>query len=222
MLSAVPNRAAATSSGESGVGESTVLPGPFSILNFVIRTGVTQVNLGRYGQPIPRWKRPAHSRSMSTPVTLIDATPRGKVCPPPLAAAAAAPDSPPSNSSAAAPTRRSRRLPTRVRCVSTFLDKNRRHIGKYQSKRKPKRTQRTPHLPAPRRRSTAPAAPECRRRGSRWRGSRSGSPAASTTRRRGGRLFLFCFVLFCFVVVFVPVSVSSPFLCAEHTRASHW
>eukprot|EP01047_Picozoa_sp_COSAG01_P033308 COSAG01_NODE_2445_length_7675_cov_30.173036_6_plen_214_part_00 len=35
---------------------------------------------------------------------------------------------------------------TRVRCVSIFLDKNRRYIGKSQSKRKPKRTQQTPHL----------------------------------------------------------------------------
>jgi hypothetical protein len=35
--------------------------------------------------------------------------------------------------------------PTRVRCVSIFLDKNRRDIGKSQSKRPPKRTQRTPH-----------------------------------------------------------------------------
>jgi hypothetical protein len=33
---------------------------------------------------------------------------------------------------------------TRVRCVSMFLDKNRRYIGKSQSKRPPKRTQRTP------------------------------------------------------------------------------
>jgi hypothetical protein len=36
--------------------------------------------------------------------------------------------------------------PTRVRCVSILLDKNRRYIGKSQSKRPPKRTQRTPHL----------------------------------------------------------------------------
>jgi hypothetical protein len=35
--------------------------------------------------------------------------------------------------------------PTRVRCVSILLDKNRRYIGKSQSKRPPKRTQRTPH-----------------------------------------------------------------------------
>jgi hypothetical protein len=35
--------------------------------------------------------------------------------------------------------------PTRVRCVSIFLDKNRRYIGKSQSKRPPQRTQRTPH-----------------------------------------------------------------------------
>jgi hypothetical protein len=35
---------------------------------------------------------------------------------------------------------------TRVRSVSMFLDKNRRYIGKSQSKRPPKRTQRTPHL----------------------------------------------------------------------------
>jgi hypothetical protein len=34
----------------------------------------------------------------------------------------------------------------RVRCVSIFLDKNRRYIGKSQPKRPPKRTQRTPHL----------------------------------------------------------------------------
>eukprot|EP01047_Picozoa_sp_COSAG01_P082855 COSAG01_NODE_17095_length_1179_cov_1.221296_2_plen_169_part_00 len=33
----------------------------------------------------------------------------------------------------------------RVRCVLIFLDKNRRCIGKSQSKRPPKRTQRTPH-----------------------------------------------------------------------------
>eukprot|EP01047_Picozoa_sp_COSAG01_P033404 COSAG01_NODE_2456_length_7666_cov_451.127660_4_plen_197_part_00 len=35
--------------------------------------------------------------------------------------------------------------PTRVRCVSTFLDKNRRYIGKSQPQRPPERTQRTPH-----------------------------------------------------------------------------
>jgi hypothetical protein len=35
---------------------------------------------------------------------------------------------------------------THVRCVSIFLDKNRRYIGTSQSKRPPKRTQRTPHL----------------------------------------------------------------------------
>eukprot|EP01047_Picozoa_sp_COSAG01_P010244 COSAG01_NODE_431_length_17124_cov_26.577386_7_plen_233_part_00 len=33
----------------------------------------------------------------------------------------------------------------RGRCVSIFLDKNRRYIGKSQSKRPPKRTQRPPH-----------------------------------------------------------------------------
>jgi hypothetical protein len=33
-----------------------------------------------------------------------------------------------------------------VRCVSIFLDKNRRYIGKCQPKRTPQRTQRTPHL----------------------------------------------------------------------------
>jgi hypothetical protein len=39
-----------------------------------------------------------------------------------------------------------RRETTRVRCVSLFLDnKNRRYIGKSQSKRPPERTQRTPH-----------------------------------------------------------------------------
>jgi hypothetical protein len=38
--------------------------------------------------------------------------------------------------------------PTRVRGVSTFLDKNRRCIGKSQSTRPPKRTQRTPHRQA--------------------------------------------------------------------------
>jgi hypothetical protein len=39
----------------------------------------------------------------------------------------------------------------RGRCVSVFIDKNRRYIGKSQSKRPPKRTQRQPHqnLPAP-------------------------------------------------------------------------
>jgi hypothetical protein len=36
-------------------------------------------------------------------------------------------------------------VPTRARCVSIFLDKNRRHIGKSQPKRPPQRTQRTPH-----------------------------------------------------------------------------
>jgi hypothetical protein len=36
-------------------------------------------------------------------------------------------------------------VPTRGRCVSIFLDKNRRYIGKSQSKRPPERTQRTPH-----------------------------------------------------------------------------
>jgi hypothetical protein len=40
----------------------------------------------------------------------------------------------------------SRKQPTRVRCVSIFLDKNRRYIGKSQSERPPERTQRTPHL----------------------------------------------------------------------------
>ena len=38
---------------------------------------------------------------------------------------------------------------TRVRCVSIFLDQNRRYIGKSQSKRPPKRTKRTPHRQAP-------------------------------------------------------------------------
>jgi hypothetical protein len=42
-----------------------------------------------------------------------------------------------------------RALTTRVRCVSIFLDKNRRYIGKSQSKWPPKRTQRTPHLLGP-------------------------------------------------------------------------
>jgi hypothetical protein len=36
-------------------------------------------------------------------------------------------------------------LAGRGRCVSIFLDKNRRYIGKYQSKLPPKRTQRPPH-----------------------------------------------------------------------------
>jgi hypothetical protein len=49
---------------------------------------------------------------------------------------------------------------TRDRCVSIILDKNRRYIGKSQSKRPPKRTQRTPHPP--------------------------GSPAASSRPVRGG------------------------------------
>eukprot|EP01047_Picozoa_sp_COSAG01_P041538 COSAG01_NODE_3570_length_5924_cov_4.911588_4_plen_247_part_00 len=40
-------------------------------------------------------------------------------------------------------------LTTRVRCVSIFLDKNRRYIGKSQSKQPLKRTQRTPHQPSP-------------------------------------------------------------------------
>ena len=35
--------------------------------------------------------------------------------------------------------------PTRVRCVSIFLDKNRRYIGTSQPKRPPERKQRTPH-----------------------------------------------------------------------------
>jgi hypothetical protein len=38
---------------------------------------------------------------------------------------------------------------TRVRCVSIFLDENRRYRGKSQSKRPPKRTQRPPHQPRP-------------------------------------------------------------------------
>jgi hypothetical protein len=37
------------------------------------------------------------------------------------------------------------RASTRVRCVSVNRDKNRRYIGQSQSKRPPKRTQRTPH-----------------------------------------------------------------------------
>jgi hypothetical protein len=40
---------------------------------------------------------------------------------------------------------------TRVRCVLIFLDKNRRYIGKSQSKRPPIRTQRAPHQLADRR-----------------------------------------------------------------------
>jgi hypothetical protein len=36
-------------------------------------------------------------------------------------------------------------LAGRGRCVSIFLDKDRRYIGKYQSKLPPKRTQRPPH-----------------------------------------------------------------------------
>jgi hypothetical protein len=70
------------------------------------------------------------------------------------AAAAAADREPPRSARAPRPPARrppwpspspARRVSTRVRCVSIFLDKNRRYIGKYQSKRPPKRTQRTPH-----------------------------------------------------------------------------
>eukprot|EP01047_Picozoa_sp_COSAG01_P052495 COSAG01_NODE_5526_length_4205_cov_3.424744_4_plen_256_part_00 len=38
-------------------------------------------------------------------------------------------------------------IPNRVRRVSIFLGRSRRYIGKSQSKRPPKRTQRTPHQP---------------------------------------------------------------------------
>jgi hypothetical protein len=63
---------------------------------------------------------------------------------------------------------------THVRCVSTFLDKNRRYIGKSQPKRPPKRTPRTPH------RST------CRRscRGSSPRRAAAHTPPHTTGRRR--------------------------------------
>jgi hypothetical protein len=49
--------------------------------------------------------------------------------------------------------------PTRVRCASIFLDKHRRYIGKSQSERPPKRTQRTPHRRRPRLRPPAPRPP---------------------------------------------------------------
>jgi hypothetical protein len=61
---------------------------------------------------------------------------------------------------------------TRVRCVSIFLDKNRRYIGKSQSKRPPKRTQRTPHQPAPATRAPdrgARSAAACRHHPRSWR-----------------------------------------------------
>eukprot|EP01047_Picozoa_sp_COSAG01_P108796 COSAG01_NODE_37702_length_500_cov_0.411471_1_plen_99_part_10 len=37
--------------------------------------------------------------------------------------------------------------PGRGRCVSMFLDRNRRHIGESQPERPPKQTQRPPHRP---------------------------------------------------------------------------
>jgi hypothetical protein len=49
--------------------------------------------------------------------------------------------------------------PTRRRCVSIFLDKNRRYTGKSQSKQPPKRTQRTPHRAASGRPPRARAGP---------------------------------------------------------------
>jgi hypothetical protein len=47
------------------VTEKMTCPG-VSILNFVIRTGVTEVNLSQYGS-IPRWKRPAHRGHLHAP-----------------------------------------------------------------------------------------------------------------------------------------------------------
>jgi hypothetical protein len=49
---------------------------------------------------------------------------------------------------AGAPPRPRSCPPTRVRCVSICLDKNRRDIGKSQSKRPSERTQRTPCAPS--------------------------------------------------------------------------
>jgi hypothetical protein len=48
-----------------------------SIINFVIRTGVTEVNLSQYG-PIPRWKRPAHGHH--PPAAAAEVASRGRRC----------------------------------------------------------------------------------------------------------------------------------------------
>jgi hypothetical protein len=77
---------------------------------FVKRTSVTQGNLSQYG-PVPRWKRPAHR------------------APPPRACAAARCTA--ALGGADAPLRTS--TP-----VTPLLDKNRRWIGKSQSKRPPR------------------------------------------------------------------------------------
>ena len=51
----------------------------------------------------------------------------------------------------------------RGRCVSIFLDRNRRYVGKSQPKRPPKRTQRPPHLRA-RSRSASRSSATCPRK----------------------------------------------------------
>jgi hypothetical protein len=73
--------------------------------------------------------------------------------------------------------------PPPPRCVSIFRDKNRRHIGKSQSKRPPKRTQRPPHhctmAGAAAAAGSAPGAgtPGWRRRGGGRRGGQPSAPA---------------------------------------------
>jgi hypothetical protein len=78
--------------------------------------------------------------------------------------------------------------PTRVRCVSRFLDKNRRYIGTSQSKWPPKRTQRTLHrwwrrrLPGRRcrrRRRRSPSSGAAHRRA--WRAA-AGAPSSRSPR----------------------------------------
>eukprot|EP01047_Picozoa_sp_COSAG01_P011534 COSAG01_NODE_506_length_16125_cov_5.130912_9_plen_174_part_00 len=82
------------------------------------------------------------------------------------------------------PKQPARPPPTRVRCASVFLDKNRRYIGESQSQQPAKMTQRTPHPAARRRRARGPraraAAAPCPRRAS--SSSSSSSPPSRCCR----------------------------------------
>jgi hypothetical protein len=90
----------------------------------------------RRAPPVPRRPRPLHGAAARAPAASLCR----QLSQPPPALSAPPPSAPRPAAVPAAP------CPTRVRCVSVFLDKNRRYIGKSQSKRPPTRTQRTPHL----------------------------------------------------------------------------
>jgi hypothetical protein len=103
---------------------------------------------GGCSQPWPG-RRSACAAAARAPRPAVSPVPR-RCGPAPPPAASAAP--PPHVAPARRRTQWRRRKPpppTRVRGVSIFLDKNRRHIGKSQSKRPPKRTDATDAAPPP-------------------------------------------------------------------------